>query len=1637
MNGDAILRLGDFSAGMRNRAASPLNSIPNALTAGENITLENRILETRPGYEVYSSGSLPNSIVKYLEQVRFPTNETSFLVAQVQVDQRQGGVERSNHCVNYYDGKLYIWGGSSTTMDIYNCATGVWSTGTSGGTARYGSTGTVYNGKIYYWGGYSGGALNSVDIYDPTDGEGGSWSTGSAGGTARWWHCAEYYDGKIYFFNGFTTTVDIYDPTLDSWDTGASGGPADTNSMASCIVGDVVYLWAGQGEGYWNTMYSYTIGTDTWATLASGGTARAGHTMEHYDGVIYMWGGWSGSGDPLNTMDAYTISTNTYTTGVDGGNARKYHNGAYDGSRYWYQHGGVDAEDENINLLDIFDFLNMAWITGSYGELYAALDDGSPAFEKIYDLGTAPGVVSCAVLNDVAVITEGVEKRPLWWAGCLSDDGSDWTNPLAVLISQDGDNWFDISSEVLDKDSERYAILTGGVSARGALLVRSMVPYVKGFAVWLQTYNTDIGVDSASDVTAVFDSSGDVNRKDLKEDILYWKQDSGATGHFEGETLNPDVAAAVDKGGGLVGIPCTGQPYSTGNIIEIRNSTYYTGTFTVDATSGTDEIVITATYNAETFTGAETINQRITLGAGNDAPDIEEGLTIYYSGGDLSIFSITDDGEANGEVELIGELADQTVTSIYGLVIDSQGLRPEPSTGSVLDTVDYAHTTGRTVTVGQMSYRIVVDSSFLTATAEQVRITLYSGDTSTNPGMQVNNVSIVERSGSTENGVTTPTEINFSSASLNTLKQGDQSATSAWTDFSIDQSKSYLVIIDLASTATYNDITRSNRVAINAEYDTNKKNYYKADASSYDQQTVSGFLNSSWARPALMLEVRDAPVIPTTAFESTTDSISINIGAYDSFLGLTIDADEPSGSYIYYALSFTGGTEWQVYLDSAWQTIVQLDGATWQYWDGGSFQNATENTELGALHQAFADSDNQMVEADVEALTVDELVGTDSFVPGVTTTLGIAVSMISGGTSETIPVLSSIAALVEDAGSTKVKVWRDGAWQDESWTDTTQDGDVPFAQDGLITTSADYSEADYHVINGEAGYWYMLSFVNGLTPGTAITRIQMSAPCQLTANIGLGWEEMPLGFLFMDYSESSLKDFTAEVSDYTETNDSAAYFCNNIAAETPETPTTDDYALVGNPGKFSQIKLTVHKLYNNQQTATMLAYYWNGAEYSELTIEDSTESDNATLSHTGTISFSVPDDWVQHMPFGEYPRGYWIKISWDAAIDVVGITECRLQPVPDNLAKHKFAAAWRNRVVMAARPEASDQVDISRELEEYGWTGGDIHSQRIGGQDNIVALFSAFDRCFVVKPNDWFMLTESSTGFSFARLASISEAPVNNRCIVHAPAGPMGQGASPGLFFLGLNGAYLVTGIQSDLEWGTGQIQKISDGVNWWQSSPTVRLDLDYLYLSTGMYSSTHHCIFWSVPMITDGSTPQTTPNYLLVYDIGLGCWYPPWDLAFTALCSGFETNANAPGKLGRPVLYAGDSQGRVLKLFEATTDNSAEIDAWAETGLLTPNIEWQWQLQSVFAVAKTDSADNQLNMSVYLNGATSGPKPILFEKAGDDTYSTYEAINDFAGAQDGALARFFKYRFDMSGPSKIFGVDIKHWADIEDPDTE
>lgn len=70
-----------------------------------------------------------------------------------------------------------------------------------------------------------------------------------------------------------------------------------------------------------------------------------------------------------------------------------------------------------------------------------------------------------------------------------------------------------------------------------------------------------------------------------------------------------DNAAAVNKGSGKVGIPVTAHGYSIGAAVKIINTTNYDGYYIVDGDTTVNEVVIVATYVAETFAGTEEIHE--------------------------------------------------------------------------------------------------------------------------------------------------------------------------------------------------------------------------------------------------------------------------------------------------------------------------------------------------------------------------------------------------------------------------------------------------------------------------------------------------------------------------------------------------------------------------------------------------------------------------------------------------------------------------------------------------------------------------------------------------------------------------------------------------------------------------------------------------------------------------------------------------------------------------------------------------------------------------------------------------------------------------------------------------------------------
>ncbi len=207
-----------------------------------------------------------------------------------------------------------------------------------------------------------------------------------------------------------------------------------------------------------------------------------------------------------------------------------------------------------------------------------------------------------------------------------------------------------------------------------------------------------------------------------------------------------------------------------------------------------------------------------------------------------------------------------------------------------------------------LSIRQVIPAADLSSSGSTFTITV---EASTSGALAVDHVSIVERSGSTANGVTTPTEILFNGSSGFSISSGAE-LTSDVTAFTIDPTRDYLVVFDIAST---NGNPR--RIDGSGTY------YVKSATDSYDQSEVSGYASSS--RTYIVNAIHVDPSAPDMTLTSSSASLAaanpLDISGYfviEAVDTLDIEAD------LLGAFSLNGGTD---FVSGSWTKVGDINAA--------------------------------------------------------------------------------------------------------------------------------------------------------------------------------------------------------------------------------------------------------------------------------------------------------------------------------------------------------------------------------------------------------------------------------------------------------------------------------------------------------------------------------------------------------------------------------------------------------------------------------------------------------------------------------------------------------------------------------------
>jgi N-acetylneuraminic acid mutarotase len=230
--------------------------------------------------------------------------------------------------------KFYLLGGrESTTVNIYDPVTKIWTEGTPAPLLFHHFQAIEYQGLIWVIGAFTGGFPNetpvpNIYIYDPKMDQ---WTKGAEIPVARQRGAAGAisYKGKIYLVggiknghvDGIVNFLDEYDPTTNQWQI-LPNAPNLRDHVQAVIFDDKLYLVAGKQTNLNGNVHAtepdvdvYDFDTQTWTTLPNPiPTPRGGGSVALLGNEILAIGGESNSATSLNKTEALNLEDNTWRT---------------------------------------------------------------------------------------------------------------------------------------------------------------------------------------------------------------------------------------------------------------------------------------------------------------------------------------------------------------------------------------------------------------------------------------------------------------------------------------------------------------------------------------------------------------------------------------------------------------------------------------------------------------------------------------------------------------------------------------------------------------------------------------------------------------------------------------------------------------------------------------------------------------------------------------------------------------------------------------------------------------------------------------------------------------------------------------------------------------------------------------------------------------------------------------------------------------------------------------------------------------------------------------------------------------------------------------------------------------------------
>jgi N-acetylneuraminic acid mutarotase len=211
----------------------------------------------------------------------------------------------------------------------------------------------VLNGKVYVIGGYdgNGNSTATVQVHNPTT---DTWASAHSIPYAVNHNAAAVAGGNLYSFGAGAGEVFVYNPNNNSWIARAFSHYVHSQTAAVGVISNNIYVAGGTGTPSQRELEVYDPVANTWTIKAPMSVPRNHTAGGGIDGKFYVAGGRTApNSSSTAALEAYNPQTNTWSTRAPMPTARAGIAAAVVNNELWVFGGeeqfGLHAEVEVYN----------------------------------------------------------------------------------------------------------------------------------------------------------------------------------------------------------------------------------------------------------------------------------------------------------------------------------------------------------------------------------------------------------------------------------------------------------------------------------------------------------------------------------------------------------------------------------------------------------------------------------------------------------------------------------------------------------------------------------------------------------------------------------------------------------------------------------------------------------------------------------------------------------------------------------------------------------------------------------------------------------------------------------------------------------------------------------------------------------------------------------------------------------------------------------------------------------------------------------------------------------------------------------------------------------------------------------------